>query len=429
MLFTVWSNSSHFRTKAGKSVLGNLHFRGRNSKNINEERSRVIESVVANFHEFLFLTFSQKERKAQEHLLAIAFDSIILKYFETESMFRTTRPASSLFLSQQEASADHHDASSSSSSASSILNCRQQAKLMHHHPGVKLPPRLEDKPKTEQIERSCDRFKSYPKAVDTLYKTLMMISQFPNERKYRVVDKSKPGYQRSLAHVHGIEQLLRSINFSSRNSHSPLLVLDNLDLDLIQIALTSLENTKQTKEYNQAKTELEFAKEMYHQLHIVHPAQSELMERKSLLAKCPKEPSKGRGAVIKIMIPTSAGVDSTTATTTMERRFDGDDTLEDVLNWFGGQLGTTFKENLQNRKWSLVDINRRSSTTSMIDCSNEVKNQQQTLQYLGFWPSARLALRPSTVEWTKGDRQGASSSSTTTAMQHISPYGLGSTSE
>ena len=40
------------------------------------------------------------------------------------------------------------------------------------HPGVKVPAKLSDKSKEEQILRTADRLKSYPQAVDTLYKAL-----------------------------------------------------------------------------------------------------------------------------------------------------------------------------------------------------------------------------------------------------------------
>merc|ERR1719263_2159304 len=100
--------------------------------------------------------------------------------------------------------------------------------------------------------------------------------------------------------------------------------------------------------------------------------------------------------------------------TTLSRRFDGDDTLLDVLNWLGGTAGTAILEKLiHNRQWSLVDVNRQGQFP--LDCE---ANRRKTLQHLGFWPSGRLALRPSSAEWTM---QGSSS-----RMEIGASRGLGS---
>lgn len=300
-------------------------------------------------------------------------------------MFRTASPTTA--LPSEEKYNEDYDAGS----PASFLNCRQQAKLARHHPNVKLPPRLQDKSKKEQIERCCNRFKSFPAAVDTLYKTLYIISSDPSEQKYRVIDKTNPGYQRSLANVPGTEQLLRSVNFiSSEGASTSNLVLHSLDPELLQTALNCLERTKSTQEYKQAKHELDFVKDMDRILKEI-PTETELVQRKLLLSKCPKEATKGRGALIDVVIPTTSD-SASERKTTFRRRFDGDDTLDDVLNWLGGQVGTIFLQNIRNRQWSLVDINRYPRDIP-IDCDGE-PSTSRTLQNLGFWPSGRLIVRP-----------------------------------
>ena len=78
---------------------------------------------------------------------------------------------------------------------------------------------------------------------------------------------------------------------------------------------------------------------------------------------------------------------------TIRRRFDGDDVLQDVLNWLGGH-GSVIPNKLLSRDWCLVDMNRYP--ISPIDVQ---VNVDKTLQYVGFWPSGKLEIRPSPVSW------------------------------
>ena len=156
------------------------------------------------------------------------------------------------------------------------------------------------------------------------------------------------------------------------------------------MAVSILEQTKETPEYQHAKKEQVFAKEVTVQL-CATPTDTEQAKRQELLSTLPKEPSPGRSAVMTIQL---GDHDATTLT----RRFDGDDTLEDVLHWLGGTAGTAFVDKLcTSRQWSLVDVNRQGQVP--LDC---VVNRHKTLQYVGFWPSGRLALRPSSAMWMEG---------------------------
>eukprot|EP00984_Skeletonema_dohrnii_P023027 scaffold12157_cov78-Skeletonema_dohrnii-CCMP3373.AAC.3 len=58
--------------------------------------------------------------------------------------------------------------------------------------------------------------------------------------------------------------------------------------------------------------------------------------RLQYLTKCPKEPPVGRGAIMNVRLGDEREkIDGGLAS----RRFDGDDTLADVLNWLGGYYG------------------------------------------------------------------------------------------
>lgn len=303
------------------------------------------------------------------------------------------------------------DGSNSSNELDLATTCRQQAgfrsskqQLKHHHPNVKVPPRLEEKPIKEQIQRCCDRIQYYPKAVDTLIRALSTILGHPRESKFRHIDKTNIGYQKCLANVPGVESMLYAIGFVPLNTET-LVLSRTSDLDVFLLALSMLEQTTVTSSaYQQAKKEQIFIKEVNTLLQANnnnHISEKEQNHRQHLLSKLPKEPKPGCGAVIMIQFPHATSIkksntsvsENATTSTTITRRFDSDDTLEDVLNWIGGTVGTIFLDNICNNngsEWCLVDVNKKEQ----LDChSSEIKSK--TLHYLGFWPSGRLALRMS----------------------------------
>merc|ERR1712176_241989 len=106
----------------------------------------------------------------------------------------------------------------------------------------------------------------------------------------------------------------------------------------------------------------------------------EAIKRADFIKKCPSEPIDGRGALIQVVI---------TDDWQIRRRFDGDDTLGDVLNWIGGNGSAIYDRILVSQQWILVDLNRYPLTP--IDCKLHLNH---TLQYIGCWPSGRLEIMP-----------------------------------
>lgn len=258
--------------------------------------------------------------------------------------------------------------------------------LSDHHPDVKVIPKLQDKSKEEQILRCADRLKSSPQAVDTLYRALTTIQNNPNDSKFRKIDKTTAGYKRSLENAPGAEDLLLAMSF--RKNGNTALVLDRSMVDpaLLYLGVTALEQTKLTEEYQEGKRKAEFVKQVKQIMLSSDSSQDEAIKRAAFLSKCPSEPTGGRGALMQVVI----------ADETVRRRFHGDDTLSDVLNWLGGH-GSLIPEMILSRDWSLVDLNRYPIVP--IDCD---VNKNQTLQYIGCWPSGRLEIRPSTESWKRG---------------------------
>ena len=252
--------------------------------------------------------------------------------------------------------------------------------LSAHHPKVKIIPKLQDKSKEEQILRCADRLKAHSAAVDTLHRALSAVQNDPDNAKFRKIETTTAGYQRTLANAPGAQDLLKAMNY---HSYGTALMLDRpmVDPALLYLGISALEQTRLTTEYQEAKRKADFAKAI---LAIKKDTANDAAERAELLRKCPSEPAEGSGAWMQV----------TVADETYKRRFDGDDTLQDVLNWLGGNVTTTIPTRLLSREWSLVDVNRYPATP--VDCA---ANLNHTLQYLGCWPSGRLEVTPSTEEW------------------------------
>jgi len=255
-----------------------------------------------------------------------------------------------------------------------------------NHPGVKILPKLQDKSKEEQVLRCADRLKAYPQAVDTLYRALTTIQRSPDDDRYRKVDKTTAGYKRSLENVPGGEDLFLAMNFRRRGNDELVLDRSAVDPALLFLGVSALEQTKLTDEYQSGKRKLQFAKDARDIQMSVNTSEAEAIARSGFMSKCPSEPSDGRGALMQVRI----------ADETIRRRFDGDDTLSDVLHWLGGH-GSVIPEKILSREWCVVDLNRYP--VHPIDCE---KSQHHTLQYIGCWPSGKLEILPSSEEWRRG---------------------------
>jgi len=261
--------------------------------------------------------------------------------------------------------------------------------LSAHHPNIKVPAKLQDKSKEEQVLRCTDRLKAYPAAVDTLHKALVALRNDPANDRYRKVDKSTAGYKRSLADAPGAEGLLLAMNFYARPGTQHLIMeRHSVDPALLYLGISALEGAKQTQEYKEEKRKSQFAKDIKAIQLSANSSETEAIKRADFMSKCPSEPTGGSGALMQVVI----------ADETVRRRFDGDDVLQDVLNWIGGH-GSIIPEKILSREWCLIDLNRYP--LAPIDCA---KNTNKTLQYIGCWPSGKLEIRPSSEDWKLGER-------------------------
>ena len=262
---------------------------------------------------------------------------------------------------------------------------RKNASLSSDHPNVKVPTKMKDKSKEEQILRCASRLAPYPLGIDTLLKAFIMIRDHPNDDKYRKINKETSGYQNALHDKPGALDLLKAMHFEDRHGTNYLILSKSMiDPALFYLAISALEQVRLTEEYISAKAKIEFDKEIRRIKDgsaVSHD--EEVIKRASFISKCPSEPLDGAGALMQLSIGDEK----------IMRRFDGDDILQDVLNWIGGH-GSVIPEKILSREWCLVDLNRYPIVPIDVE-----KNLTKTLQYVGCWPSGKLEIRPSSVDW------------------------------
>ena len=277
--------------------------------------------------------------------------------------------------------------------------------LSQTHPDVKLPTKLQSKSKEEQILRTANRVKPHVMAVDTLLRVLLSVRSSPDNIKFRTIDRTNPNYVQYVRDVPGAEDLLLAMNYRRHNyatSGKNELRLERhlVDDALLYLGISALEQMRESEEYKTGKKLRAFHVEMrrigkgQQELH-QNLTEGEMEKRLQYLTKCPKEPPVGRGAIMNVQLGDEReNIDGGLAS----RRFDGDDTLADILNWLGGCYGDELLEKLRSREWCLCDLNRYPILPLDVE-----KHQKKTLQYLGLFPSGKLGVRLSEDSWRDGD--------------------------
>ena len=320
-------------------------------------------------------------------------------------------------------------------SASAVTHAQPLAKS---HPNVHVPKLLSQKSKEEQILRCANRVQGYPNAVDTLYKAVKALQTNRDNPKFQTIDTTTAGYQNSLQHAPGALDFLLAMNYQK---YDALLKLHMADPATLYVGVSALEQAKLSQAYISAKRLLVFDKELEVIQQGANTSTDEAIRRSEYMSKCPSEPTAG--ALLQVYLGSQAngngsnhGNNHKSNSNTdnnnnnnriIRRRFDGDDTLLDVLHWLGGH-GSQIPDKILSRDWCLCDKNRsRSSVDGSLVALDVEKYQHSTLQYIGCWPSGSLALLPSTPEWKEyGSDAPANGATNTTDAAGTSPDVLSS---
>lgn len=260
-------------------------------------------------------------------------------------------------------------------------NVQQQLPIASH-PNVQLPKRLSQHDKEDVILRSAARIAFHPAAVDTLLRSLKTIQANPKVLKYQLINTTTAGFQRSL-NKPGVIDFLKAMNFHGSLSDSKILKLAMLDPATFYLGISALEQVQQTSpDYAKNKLLMEFDKDLEQALALGDSDMQEALKRSEYMSKCPSESSTA-GSQVTVELGSERRI---------SRKFDGDDTLRDVIHWLGGHSSLIPKKLLETKEWHLVDRNHPDALS--YDTLEESGLLDRTLQYVGCWPSGRLAVVP-----------------------------------
>lgn len=249
--------------------------------------------------------------------------------------------------------------------------------LAKHHPNVQVPKRLSQHDKEDQILRCADRIAPHPRAVDTLLKSLKRLQENPTDSRLRSIDTTTLGFQKSLQ-APGVLDYLKAMNYHPSYSNRNILELSMYDAATLYLGISALEQIRLTsKEYQHNKQRMLFDEEIQKLLHQADTDTEEAIRRANYMSKCPSEPTNG-GGLLQIELGSQK----------VSRKFEGDDTLQDILSFLGGHA-SSIPDKLRNGEWFLVDQNLADSPPY-----NIASLESKTIQYIGMWPSARLAVVP-----------------------------------
>jgi hypothetical protein len=251
-------------------------------------------------------------------------------------------------------------------------------------------------------------------AVDTLLRSLKTVQANPTNLKYQTIDTTTTGFQKSLT-APGVLDFLKAMNFhpyppssySSSNKVGVVLKLSMLDPATFFLGISALEQVQQTSpEYANNKALLQFDKDIAKHLALGDSDMNEALKRAAFLSKCPSESITTTTTTTPMSMMSSGGSQVTVELgniTKLSRKFDGDDTLRDVVHWLGAHATILYVNLVEKGEWHLVDRNHPEA----LPYHNLEQVLDKTLQYIGCWPSGRLAVVPTLPH---------SSSKTTTTM-------------
>ena len=288
--------------------------------------------------------------------------------------------------------------------AATASSARPTAPLTASHPNVKLIPKLNDKSVEERLVRTAQRLQPYPAAVDILHTALSALRRDPTNPKFITIDTTTQRYQTDVAPAVGAEDWLNAAGYTKSNDRLRW-YLTHYDAARVYLAVSSLEQLQETSTvYQHAKAELVMEQQMIRLLQQAATTTTKQPEE-TKAPYVPPEPAVGGARIAIQLLSSSATASSKSSPTALQhtivRRFDGDDTVANVVDWLCTSVPGLRERLFVLRDWSLVDKNRNA-----IVQLNDEAIDKTTLQVAGLWPSGRLELRPTSV-MVEHHREGA----------------------
>lgn len=178
----------------------------------------------------------------------------------------------------------------------------------------------------ERISKACTTLAPHVDAIDILSASLTKVTNDPVNERYRKVNVTAAGpFKEKVASAPGGVELLYSVGYEPMHGH---LVLQVLDASLLEHALACLASARTTEAYMTAKAHKASAK-------AAEEARKEkeataLVKRAEYLSRVPSEPAAENGGSVHSTCVLTFTVGGERIA---RRKFESDNTLEDVLNY------------------------------------------------------------------------------------------------
>lgn len=230
----------------------------------------------------------------------------------------------------------------------------------------------------ERVKNLASRLASFPVTLEMLETVIGAVIRQPKERRYREIKTTNKRFLQTIKQAPNSlgTRFLMSVGFEVAGEW---LMLKRLDLDLLLVGQSALKLAGSSLECSLAREER--AKAKAQEAERAREAVAEQARRDAHAANVPAEPAEGAMGTTRIAVVDSA------SGKTLQRRFLSDDVLRHVISWLGSQ-SSKLPARLESGLDVLVDDTMfPARKVDVSECS------AQTLQGLGFWPSALLRVQ------------------------------------
>jgi len=204
---------------------------------------------------------------------------------------------------------------------------RELAKSFHiRHPASSSRGRSSPLTREERCAKACVTLSPNVDAIDILLASLTKLSKDPTNERFRKVNVNSAGpFKDKVASFPGGIELLYSVGFEPMYGH---LVLQTFDASLLEHALVCLAAARKSEAYLCAKARKLSAKAVADERKEKEAAAA--LKRAGYLAKVPPEPAVENGGSVHSTCVLTFTVGGERIA---RRKFESDNTLEDVLNY------------------------------------------------------------------------------------------------
>mmetsp|Transcript_16249 Transcript_16249/g.49641 ORF Transcript_16249/g.49641 Transcript_16249/m.49641 type:complete len:413 (-) Transcript_16249:447-1685(-) len=247
---------------------------------------------------------------------------------------------------------------------------------------LRVPKKMEEHSIEHQLRRCATRVAKNPAALRMLTKAMKQLHAEPQNGRYRRINLRNRIFAQTIGAAPGGVDFFVAAGFqrvTEPGGVETLTLPGTADLARVWLAVSALEEAAASPAGRRALEEEALQKAIAEAQALAPGDDAEAVARASYVSRVPAEPSGfGNISVVRVRL----GEDFVA-----ERRFHGDDVLDNVIDFLGG-YGSAIPQKLREGTWSLVDVTMFPKRR--IEC--DAAEGRRTLQALELWPSASLDL-------------------------------------